>query len=203
MSEYTYETAPTGALETYEWDNVWWEQTNSSDKGRILYIGDSISCGIREVWNKTEGIEWYDDGCGTSKALDNPYLLPLVLNFAHQQKYRDAILVNNGLHGWHLSSPDYAEYYEKFLSELKKEFPSTPIFIVSTTSLTDSFAEREPIVLERNAAAKAIADRLGFYYIDIYSTSKTLVHTDGVHLEKEGYIALMEKIRAELKAILK
>ena len=36
-------------LETYEWDNVWWEQAPDNEKKRVLYIGDSISCGIRHI----------------------------------------------------------------------------------------------------------------------------------------------------------
>ena len=50
VSEFTYETKNiTKKLETLEWDNVWWEQTANVTTTRILYIGDSISCGTRRL----------------------------------------------------------------------------------------------------------------------------------------------------------
>ena len=43
MSDFTYESNNTTIeLETYEWDNVWWEQAPKQDATRDLYIGDSI-----------------------------------------------------------------------------------------------------------------------------------------------------------------
>ncbi len=200
MSEFTYENNPTGNLETYEWDNVWWEKTKNTDKGRIMYIGDSISCGIRNNWNKIDGIEWYDDNCATSKALDNPYLLPLAVNFGRQQAGCDTILVNNGLHGWHLSTEDYASCYEKFLLELKDAFPERRVLLVTTTSVSNN-ETRNNIVIERNKAATLVAEKLGINVIDVYPLSTTLTHVDGVHLDANGYIALCELIRSELKAL--
>ncbi len=199
MNDFTYENNPQGKLENYEWDNVWWEKTNNTDKPRIMHLGDSISCGIRNNWNRIEGIEWYDDNCGTSKALDNPYLLPLAINFGRQQRSCDAIIVNNGLHGWHLSADDYAKHYEKLLVGLMEEFPQRRIFVLTTTSVTNS-EERNNIVIERNKAAEALAGKLGLKVIDVYPLSTTLNHVDGVHLDADGYLALCEKIREALKA---
>ena len=200
MSRFTYEPDSTTPLETYEWDNVWWEQTNSTEKGRIMYIGDSISCGIRYVWNNLEGIEWYCDNCGTSKAIDNPYLLPLAVSFGRQQKSCDAILINNGLHGAHLSVEQYAEHYEKFLCGLKAEFSDRPIFVVTSTSVSD--VSQNSNVIARNTAVNAIAEKHGVKVIDLYPLSSTLVHTDGVHLDNDGYLALTEHIRNELKKLI-
>ncbi len=201
MDNFTYENNPRSELETYEWDNVWWEKTGNADKGRIMYIGDSISCGIRGAWNKTDGIEWYYDNCATSKALDNPHLFSLVTGFGHQESYCDAILVNNGLHGWHLSVDEYANYYEKLLCGLKNEFPERRIFVVTTTCVTNS-SSRNDTVKARNAAAVSLADKLGIDVIDVYPLSKKLTHTDGVHFDAEGYAALTDKIRTDLKAYL-
>ena len=39
-------------LEKYEWDSLWWEQTGESQKPRVLYIGDSISDGLRRYAQK-------------------------------------------------------------------------------------------------------------------------------------------------------
>ena len=60
-------------LETYEWDNVWFEQANQPDAKRVLYIGDSISCGTRHQATIAAGNKIFFDGIGTSKAVDNQY----------------------------------------------------------------------------------------------------------------------------------
>ena len=99
----TYEKEATNTpLEVYEWDNVWWEQTNNTTAKRVLYIGDSISYCTRNVVTATANEEILVDGFATSKALDNPYFLPTLKLFMEQQPGRDAVLLNNGLHGWHL-----------------------------------------------------------------------------------------------------
>ena len=50
MSSYTYEFENRKTpLETYEWDNVWFEHTENDTDDRVVYIGDSISCATRKV----------------------------------------------------------------------------------------------------------------------------------------------------------
>ncbi len=83
MNDYTYELKNRHErLETYEWDNVWWEQANTKDVPRILYIGGSISCGIRRIATEIADGEFFFDGFGTSKALDNPYFAESIRLFA-------------------------------------------------------------------------------------------------------------------------
>ena len=114
-------------METYEWDNVWWEQTNKTDTPRVLYIGDSISCGTRRKATEISKEQLLFDGFGTSKAVDNPYLIDSIRLFAKQQGNRSAILFNNGLHGWHLQDEtEYKQYYEKMIQFLINEFSGTP-----------------------------------------------------------------------------
>ena len=45
----------------------------------------------------------------------NPYFKPTLELFMKQQNKCDAILFNNGLHGWHLSPEAYEAYYEQML----------------------------------------------------------------------------------------
>lgn len=201
MSEFTYEEAVLGRLETYEWDNVWWERNRDLEHPRVMYLGDSISCGIRSVWNKIEGIEWYVDNCGTSKALDNPFLLNLAISFCHQQRRCDGILINNGAHGSHLSNDEYESYYEKLIMGLQKEFHKIPIILVTTTFSPDD--SRNAVVILRNEAVMRISKKFSLPVIDLYETSKNLTYVDKVHLDNEGYGVLAEKIRADLKVILK
>ena len=205
MSQYTYEVENKSTeLETYEWDNVWWEQANKNNISRVLYIGDSISCATRRIATSCSGDKILFDGFGTSKALDNPFLFDSIRIFAKQQRYRDAVLFNNGLHGWHLDDDkQYAYYYEKTMKFLLDEFKDTPIVIVLTTSLSN--AEREQRVKRRNEVAAKIAEKYRLPIIDLYSISAKFpefrVH-DGVHFNADGYQKFAEQIICDLKTIL-
>ena len=67
MSQFTYQSEINGtALETYEWDNVWIKQTANLDGNRVLYIGDSISCGTRNIATSLSEGRYLFDGFGTS-----------------------------------------------------------------------------------------------------------------------------------------
>lgn len=205
MSQYTYEVENKSTkLETYEWDNVWWEQANKNNISRVLYIGDSISCATRKIATSCSGDKILFDGFGTSKALDNPFLFDSIRIFAKQQRYRDAVLFNNGLHGWHLDDDkQYAYYYEKTVKFLLDEFKDTPIVIVLTTSVSN--AEREQRVKRRNEVAAKIAEKYRLSIIDLYSISAKFsefrIH-DGVHFNADGYQKFAEQIICDLKTIL-
>ena len=204
MSQYTYEVeTKSSELETYEWDNVWWEQANKNNVSRVLYIGDSISCATRRIATSCSGDKILFDGFGTSKALDNPFLFDSIRIFAKQQRYRDAVLFNNGLHGWHLDDDkQYAYYYEKTVKFLLDEFKDTPIVIVLTTSVSN--AEREQRVKSRNEIAVKIAAKYGLPIIDLYSISAEFAELrtdDGVHFNADGYRKFAEQIISDLKNI--
>lgn len=195
MSEFTYETNDTNRkLETYEWDNVWWEQTANTTAKRFLYIGDSISCGTRRVISRLSNSEILCDGFGTSKALDNPYLMPSLELFMKQQNKCDGILFNNGLHGWHLSDEEYGKYYEQMLLFLQKA--GAPIYIVLTTDDITS-PHRNAFVKTRNEVAKALAQKYHLPIIDLHAvaTANAECHVpDGVHFNATGYELLAKCI---------
>ena len=195
MSEFTYETNDTSRkLETFEWDNVWWEQTANKTAKRIAYIGDSISCGTRRLITSLSKSEILCDGFGTSKALDNPYFKPSLELFMKQQNKCDAILFNNGLHGWHLSDSEYEKYYEEMLLFLLKT--EKPIFIVLTTDdITDQ--NRNEVVKARNETAKVLAQKYHLPVIDLHTVAinNTECHVpDGVHFNAMGYELLAKRI---------
>ena len=187
MSRFTYETNDTlRKLETYEWDNVWWEQTANETAKRILYIGDSISCGARHFITRLSNSEILCDGFGTSKAIDNPYFKPSLELCLKQQSKCDAILFNNGLHGWHLSVEEYEKYYDDMLSFLVKI--GKPLFIVLTT---DDIAkpQRSEMAKARNEAVKALAQKYNLPIIDLHTVAinNPECHIpDGVHFNDAG-----------------
>lgn len=180
------EQAATYRLETYEWEETWWEQTGNHTARRILYIGDSISCGIRKLITKLSNGTILCDGYGTSKAVDNPWLIPAI-QLCMQQSNCDAILFNNGLHGGHLSPEDYERHYEKVLLSLLET--GKPIYILlSTTDIVNpARSARVPV---RNAVAEKLAKKYDLPIIDLYTVAvenENLHSPDGVHFTPEGY----------------
>ncbi len=207
MSNFTYEEKDISTpLETFEWDNTWIDHTADTTSPRFLYIGDSISCGTRRVATIATGEKLLFDGFGTSKALDNPFLKDSVKLFAAQQPRRDAIIINNGLHGWHLDDKtEYKKHYKDFIEFLLEEFKGTPLFIVLTTNVVSKTyipngsdkESREIRVKNRNAAALDLAKQYGLKVIDLYTLSAEnpqLLCGDGVHFTTEGYEAVANKI---------
>ncbi len=197
MNNFTYQQENNEKkLETYEWDNVWWEHADKGDLPRVLYIGDSISCATRRIATETANGKIYFDGFGTSKALDNPYFADSVRTFARQQGERRAIFFNNGLHGWHLDDKtDYAREYEKMIRFLTDEFKGTPLVLLLTTSVADP--ERDKRVTERNRVVSELASKYSLSVIDLYSITKSdseLLSSDGVHLTPEGYQLLADEL---------
>jgi|GEM_PF-948584 len=204
MNDMTYEfETKQHKLETYEWDNVWWEQTNIQDAARVLYIGDSISCGTRRVATATAQNQILFDGFATSKALDNPYFTDTLHVFAQQQRKREVVLFNNGLHGWHLDDKtDYAREYEKMLCFLLKEFEGTPVVLLLTTHVANE--ERDARVRQRNCVVCELAKKHGISVIDLYTPTKEhgeLLSGDGVHFSKEGYQLLADILVKSVKEI--
>jgi len=181
--------------ETYEWDNVWIDHADNPSLKRVLYIGDSISCGIRHIATSLTENKILFDGFGTSKSLDNPYFKDSIKLFARQESRRNAVIFNNGLHGWHLDDGEYAHHYEEMLKFLLTEFENTPISIVLTTHVRD--AERAKRVVSRNNVAKELACKYGLPIIDLHTLSlkkAELLSHDGVHFVNEGYTLLAEEV---------
>ncbi len=205
MSEFTYQEKPTESkLETYEWDNTWWEKTADTEHTRVLYIGDSISCGTRRFGNMNANGEILFDGFGTSKAIDNPFFKESLLLFARQQAHREVILFNNGLHGFHLNDEDYAKYYAVFVDFLKENFKGVPIILLLTTDVLGN-EERTEIVKNRNKKVMEIASEKGCEVLDFFATSLEIgsLHTgDGVHFTDEGYSVLGDKLIEKIKEVL-
>ena len=205
MSDLTYEfeNCP-DRLETYEWDNVWWEHAGTVGVPRVLYIGDSISCAARTVATSVANETLLVDGFGTSKALDNPHFADAIRLFAKQQGERQAILFNNGLHGWHLDDEcEYAKYYEQMIEFLLEEFNGTPLLLLLTTHVADT--ERDERVQARNRAVNTLAQKYDLPVIDLYTLTKEhedLLSPDGVHWVSDGYRLIAEEIVGHVRKFI-
>ena len=203
MDNFTYETDDRKSkLENYEWDNVWWEQTHENNRARVLYIGDSISCGIRGRATQLSGNQILFDGFGTSKAVDNEYFMHSIQLFGRQQGRRDMVIFNNGLHGYHLSDKGgYRDYYEKMVKFLLEEFKD-PVVLALSTSVEGPDNER---VIARNESVRAVAKKYSLPVIDLYSTSVQYADfrcEDGVHYSEQGYVKLAEKLLESILEIV-
>ena len=191
-------------FESYEWDNTWIEKSNETSVKRVLYIGDSISCGTRTALNAISDGEILFDGFGTSKALDNPYYFPSLSLFARQESSRNAVIFNNGLHGWHLDEQEYSKLYNEFLDKLINEFPGTLIIPVLTTFVTNKDYHNDRVI-NRNIIAKELAASKKLPIIDLYTVSEqndNLKINDGVHFTEAGYKVLANAVLCELKKLI-
>ncbi len=184
MSDFTYEKEDKkDILEEYEWDNVWIDHATDKQHARVLYIGDSISCGVRRIATEISGNSVYFDGFGTSKAVDNPFFKESVGLFISQLPKVETIVFNNGLHGWHLEDgEEYGAYYEKMIRYLVEKLCDVSIFIALTTFVRDE--GRCGRVDSRNKTAAKIAEKYGLPVIDLYSVTKekkSLLAADGAN----------------------
>lgn len=203
MSRFTFEAESKTPLETYEWDNVWFEHANDPEHLRVLYIGDSISCGTRHQATAVTGEKIYFDGIGTSKAIDNPYFKDSIRLYAAQQERRNAVIFNNGLHGFHLSTEEYAEHYESVVKFLLEEFAGTPVALVLSTAVKNEATAKK--VIERNNAVLNIADKYNLPIIDIHTVSVARLNEideDGVHFGNAGYVPFAEVIVKRLQELV-
>lgn len=191
-------------FESYEWDNTWIEKSNETSAKRVLYIGDSISCGTRTALNAIADGEILFDGFGTSKALDNPYYFPSLSLFARQESSRNAVIFNNGLHGWHLDEQEYSKLYSEFLDKLINEFPGILIIPVLTTLVTNKDYHNDRVI-NRNIIVKELAASKKLPIIDLYTVSEqndNLKINDGVHYTEAGYKVLANAVLCELKKLI-
>ena len=190
------------ALEKYEWDNVWWECAEDDARPRVLYIGDSISCALRHAATHLSEESILFDGFGTSKALDNPYLFESIRLFARQERKRELILLNNGLHGFHLSDDEqYPKAYEAMVRFLRDDFPDTRLALLLTTSAEGDADGR---VRARNEQVLNIAGRYSLPMIDLYTPSRAIsdLHSDAVHFTPDGSEQLARILLEEVRKLL-
>lgn len=200
--DFTYEREKKEKLETYEWDNLWWEHADDrSGKDRILLIGDSISCGYRGMVNECLKGEVYADGLGTSKGLDNEAFFALIDYVIGQQKNCKLIQFNNGLHGWHLSIQEYKECYLEFIHYFKEMYGDKKLVLALSTPVRDGgnlsrLDARNAEVIQRNQAVREIAESEGLAVNDLYAPvigHPEFYSPDGVHLTEEGYRVLAKQ----------
>ncbi len=202
-NDMTFESSCTTPLETLEWDRTWIDHTNDFKTPRVLYIGDSISWGLRPIATAALNKAVRIDGLASSKALDNPFFKQTLQLLAAQLPACHCILFNNGLHGWHLEDErEYPARYREMIGFIKTLFPKTPLAIVLTTHVANEATEKR--VALRNRAAKEIAAEMSLPIIDLEARSAECkqLFSDGVHFQAEGYQILGEYLAKCIQKML-
>ena len=197
MSDFTYETENRmNKYETYEWDDMWIDHANETDRKRAAYIGDSISVGTRRIATARTNEEILFDGFGTSKALDNPYFKDSIRLFLNQVPNVDTVLFNNGLHGWHLNDEtEYKALYDERIQFILSEIKDAKLYILLTTAVIDK--DDNDRVKLRNVAAREVAEKYSIPVIDLYditSTNLNEISPDGIHPTEPLYEKIADEI---------
>lgn len=108
-----------------------------------------------------------------------------------------------------LSADTIVGRIEKIVQKIKSDSPTTKLYLQSLLPVTDyykkfsSHTSRPEIIPVINVGIKAIADREGTVYIDLYSSfvdhktgKMNIVYTnDGLHLLGKGYLKWVEIIK--------
>ncbi|MDD6915147.1 MAG: SGNH/GDSL hydrolase family protein [Eubacteriales bacterium] len=197
MSDFTYETENRmNKYETYEWDDMWIDHANETDRKRAAYIGDSISVGTRRIATARTNEEILFDGFGTSKALDNPYFKDSIRLFLNQVPNIDTVLFNNGLHGWHLNDEtEYKTLYDEMIQFILSEIKDAKLYILLTTAVIDK--DDNDRVKLRNIAAREVAEKYSIPVIDLYditSANISEISPDGIHPTEPLYEKIADEI---------
>lgn len=194
-------------LEKYEWSNMWWDEPEMKGR-RVLLAGDSITNGYSPIVKKIMPDDIYIDKYVTSRALDNPSFMKELSYVLTQGEY-EVIHFNNGLHGG-IGKEYFKECYEEVVKYLLSLENSPTIIISGTTPVVvvgkpDEYTPFNAKSIERDKAAKEIADKYGLMYENLYDVVDKLEGIrlgDPFHYNEKGYELLAEAVCKNLKAAL-
>jgi len=183
--------------EYIEWVNVWREQADSartSKLPKVLVVGDSIVGNyFPTISSELKGVADCTRLNG-SRVVGDPMLLKEFL-LVNDEKY-DVIHVNNGLHGYETTEPDYGRYLAEYIDFIRTCQPQAKIVWGRSTQMMPAFCEyekRKERLVERNRLADAVMKARGIPMTDLYAVTlgkPELYATDGIHFNAQGSRAL-------------
>ena len=189
-------------LERVEWTQYWAESCDE-DKPRALLIGDSISVGYRHAVYERIKDKYCIVTISTSKAVDNTNFLKEIEFLADEEGYEYKVIhFNNGIHGYHLPTSEYAVYYEKAVKFFLDKYPEAKLILCTSTPNTIApenveLAPWNKAIVERNEIVKALALKYGLEIDNLYAVAdnnRGIIADDGVHYTIEGYEVLADKV---------
>ncbi len=188
-------------FERIEWTDTWFEYQDSSDKKRILFIGDSIVRGAKNILRDMLNDNWYTDFICTSRSIDGELFKKELFGYLKYCKY-DCIFFNNGLHGSHMDKDVYEKNYAEVIENISVIQENAKIILGLSTPVTNGKNKNEysafnQKVVERNEAVKRIAEKNNLTFVDNYTLldkNTDVKLDDGYHYTDEGSQIFAENI---------
>jgi len=192
--------------ETYEWSNNWWDHAEDLSIGRVLLIGDSISCGYGPVVIKHLEGKVHIDRMANSRGVHDPILFREISIALDDFAYK-VIHFNNGLHARHLSDEEYIEGLEIYIRLIEEHSQGAKLIWASSTPIRTTVKgypldeKLNGMVLRRNAAAAKIMEAHKIPINDLYSVvvgKPEFSAGDGYHYTQEGYQSLGKVVAEQI-----
>lgn len=200
------EQKPKIARENIEWCDVWIPDAATTNKPRVLLVGDSITKGYYKVASDHLGDKATCARFATSACVADP-AFHVQLDALLSQYTFALIHFNNGLHGVGYTEEEYRTGYEKALKAIQKHSPSTKLILALSTPLNETSQANglNPRITERNKIVSELAKTYGATVNDLHSISKghPEYYTDAYHykavaIELQGK-QVAETIKEQLK----
>ncbi|MCM8530587.1 MAG: SGNH/GDSL hydrolase family protein [Lentisphaeraceae bacterium] len=172
-----------------EWCNIWMNSATSSDKPRLLLVGDSITNAYFNPVSKQLKEKAYCAKLTTSACVSDPIFLEQLAIMFNNYKY-EVIHFNNGLHGFGYTEEEYKAGYEKVLKFIQKTAPKAKIVLALSTPLKSTSPQNSlnPRVDKRNEIVRDLAKAYGAEINDLHSISKghPEYYSDPYHYKAEA-----------------
>lgn len=189
------EQKPKIARENIEWCDVWIPGAATTNKPRVLLVGDSITKGYYKVAADQLGDGVTCARFATSACVADP-AFHVQLDALLSQYTFALVHFNNGLHGVGYTEEEYRAGYEKALKAIQKHSPSAKLVLALSTPLNETSAANNlnPRMNERNKIVSELAKTYGATVNDLHAISKghPEYYTDAYHY-KPAAIALQGK----------
>ena len=194
--------------ERYEWVQSWCDETDKTDKPRVLLIGDSITVGYQAIVRELLVDVCYVDYVATSYAIDNKIYSVIVEEIAKNSHY-DIIPFNHGLHGIHMCPRTYKSKIRNLLARIKGNSKiilaeSTIVYREGNKKLNREWMRR---VDERNENIAELVTELDCEWDKLFTVSENIPmeerNEDGVHYKAGGYELLADSVAKSILRILR
>ena len=213
------------ALERIEWTRVWREQC-TTDKPRVLLIGDSIidACKL-EVQKNISDKGYAASSFMTAKDLNNPFYIKELDLLLMQEDYAyKAVYLQFGGHN-HQTREKAKSDYINLVKWLREKMPDTPIILSPFTPVTMGNGEADkhdtPVSVtvefkEYNASVLNLREDIielvsnaeeedNLHFFDAYALMLENIRyqkADGVHFDSQGSAILGAAIAKKLLSVL-
>lgn len=182
-----------------EWCNIWMNSATSSDKERVLLVGDSITNAYFNSVSKQLKEKFYCAKLTTSACVSDPIFLEQLAVMFNNYKYK-VIHFNNGLHGFGYTEEEYKIGYEKVLKFIQKKAPKAKIILAFSTPLKSTSPQNSlnPRVDKRNKIVQDLAKKYSAEVNDLHSISKghPEFYSDPYHYKAEAVKVQSKQVAA-------